>query len=207
MNDGTIKSLMTKDVISVTPETPLMDAVNLMLSNSFTGIPVVNQEGIVQGLLSEQDMVINGESLHLPTLMKLLTEFDFYKKETYQIKNDLVKLFNLKVADAMNHNPILISHKASVEEANKIFADHPKANPLPVVDDNKKLVGVLALYDLLKLYGVHVQSKRAVDKNVDEFINKFERQFVLVSKFRTQTWWIASLLFAVVGFIIAFMLI
>lgn len=49
--------IMTRDVQTVRPETPLKDAVALMLKQKFGCLPVVDAEGALQGILTEADMV------------------------------------------------------------------------------------------------------------------------------------------------------
>ena len=105
--------------------------------------------------------------------------------------------------------PKTIKPNASVEEASHLFAD-PKNNPLPVVNDSGFLIGILSLSDLTKLYGVSLRDKfgsREIDQHIDNFMRQFEKEFVVVTKFRKNTWLVTSLIFAIIGFIIAFILI
>ncbi len=204
-----VTELMTKDVISVTPETPLLSAVDLILKNTFGGLPVVNDEGKVVGILTDYDLTIKGSSLHLPTFLKLLQEFPIYKKDTGLVRDDIKKILELKVVDVMNLKPLLLHENTPIEEAVKTFSEHPHINPIPIVDEKNVLVGILSRYDLVKLFGtpsIDYKDTRAIDKNVNRFLGDFEHRFVLVSKFRTRYWLIASLFFAIVGFIIAFAL-
>lgn len=49
--------IMTRDVQTVRPDTPLNDAVGMMLKHKFGCLPVVDANGILQGILTEADMV------------------------------------------------------------------------------------------------------------------------------------------------------
>ena len=42
----------------------------------------------------------------------------------------------------------------AVEEAIKLFLDHHRVNPVPVVDDQKRVVGIVSRYDVLKIFGM-----------------------------------------------------
>ena len=97
---ATVSSMMTKKVISVHPETPLIEATNILLKDNFSGLPVVDNENHLVGIVTEYDLVIKGSSVHLPTLIKLLSQFDLYKKDQGLIKEDLKKIFemNQKIA-------------------------------------------------------------------------------------------------------------
>lgn len=59
LEDGafTASDLMTRDVATVTPETPLRDAVALMAARHVSGLPVVDRQGALVGILCEGDLV------------------------------------------------------------------------------------------------------------------------------------------------------
>ncbi len=52
----TVERIMTKDVKSVTPDTPMLDAAELMLNHKISGLPVVDAHGKVVGMLTESDI-------------------------------------------------------------------------------------------------------------------------------------------------------
>ena len=56
-NKSTAADIMTKKLISVTPQTDVMDAVDLLLKNKISGAPVVDHRGRLVGILSELDCV------------------------------------------------------------------------------------------------------------------------------------------------------
>jgi CBS domain-containing protein len=51
------KDLMTKNVICIKKDIPVIDAIRLMAKNNITGIPVVEDDGVLVGILSEQDVL------------------------------------------------------------------------------------------------------------------------------------------------------
>jgi CBS domain-containing protein len=105
----------------------------------------------------------------------------------------------------MSTNPKTLKLNSTIEEAVRLFAE-ADLGLVPVVDDANKVLGIITLSDLTKFYGVSLKSanrEREIDRSVDAFMQNFEKQFVLVTKFRTKTWLLVSLLFAIVGFIIA----
>ena len=210
-----LKDFMTKKVISVIPETPLIKAVDILLKNRFNGMPVLDQYGAVAGILTQYDLTIKGSSIHLPTFLKLITEFQIYKKDKSLIAGDIKKILYMKVKDAMNPDPLVLNENVSIEETVNTFSKHHRVNPIVVVNNGGLLAGIISRSDLLKFFGapsVHLSEKtpmdeRDLDKNVTNFLNDFESQFVLVSKYRTQHWLLYSALFAIIGFIIAFLII
>ena len=52
-----VKDIMTKDVISVKKDTPIFDVIEILSNNDITGIPVVEDDMTVVGILSEKDVL------------------------------------------------------------------------------------------------------------------------------------------------------
>lgn len=209
-----IADLMTKNVISVYPETPLMEASQILFDRHLSGLPVVDQNKKLVGILTEYDLLTKGTQIHLPTFLKLLKEFDLYKKDQFLIKDELKKMFDLTVVDVMNKEPFFLWSSATIEETTAAFAEHHRVNPIPIVGEDNKLVGIVSRHDLIRLYAGDrtpslrlVRGGRGLDARVDRFLKTFEDDFVMVSKFRTRFWFVFSLLFAIIGFVIAFALI
>jgi CBS domain-containing protein len=201
-----VEDIMTENVISVHPETPLPEAAMILSQHGFNGLPVVDVTGKLVGLFTERNMISDASYVHLKTLLKLFSELEFYKKDNSPIKADLKNLISIQVKDIMTPNPQTIRESESIEAAVAAFAN-PNNNPLPVVDQNNVLRGVISISDLTRLYGVATQKSNMNDKNmdqqIDQFVNKFEKQFLVVSRFRARTWLAASILFALIGFVIA----
>lgn len=208
-----ISAIMTQNPLFVSPDTPLTEAASIMLKHGFSGLPVVDEKNRVVGILTDYDLILKGSSLHLPTLLRLLTEFEIYKKDQGLIKNDIGKIISMKVRDAMNPDPLTLRGDSSVEDVMHAYLEHHRVNTIPVLDADGRLSGIVSRSDLIKLLGVVAAGNalpadgRQLDENVTRFLKSFERKFILVSRFRTRRWLLASLLFAIVGFIIAFLLI
>ncbi|HCO94928.1 MAG TPA: hypothetical protein DIU00_13415, partial [Phycisphaerales bacterium] len=52
-----VKDVMTKEVICVRKDTPIFEAIHIMVGNSITGVPVVEDDMTLIGMLSEQDVL------------------------------------------------------------------------------------------------------------------------------------------------------
>ena len=68
----TVKDFMAKDIKTVSPTTPLLEAASLMLKGGFTGVPVIDPQRKVVGILTEYDLLTKGSSIHLPTFLNNL---------------------------------------------------------------------------------------------------------------------------------------
>ena len=60
MGESTVRvgEVMTRDVVSVTPETPLKDVAAVLVERGVSGLPVCDTDGAVVGVLSEADLLV-----------------------------------------------------------------------------------------------------------------------------------------------------
>lgn len=91
-----VSDFMTKEVVSVSPDMSLMEAANLLYNRGFNGAPVVDAQNKLIGVLTEYDLIQKGSSLHIPTFLKLIKEFDIYSKDKRFINDELKKVFSLR---------------------------------------------------------------------------------------------------------------
>lgn len=209
----TVSSLMTPNPVVIAPENSLIEAANILSERHFNGLPVVDKDGILIGIVTDHDLLTKGSAIHLPTFLKLLGGFDIYRNESLEVGDDVKKILKMKVKDIMNADPLTLLETATVEEGLRAFAEHHRVNPIPIIDQNKKLKGVLSRHDIIKMFGAPSVTMRegdadpALDRNVNAFLSDFQKQFLFVSRTRTHYWLLFSILFALIGFLIAFALI
>ena len=203
--------LVNELMITVSSETPLIEAANILTRNSLNGLPVVDKDNVLMGIVTDYDLIVKGTSLHLPTFIKLMSQIDLYKKDKSLIKDDLKKVLEIKVGEVMNPEPLVLLDGASVEEAVNAFAEHHRVNPIPIIDSQKKVIGVLSRHDLNKLFkssGFFLdggKKERDIDKEVNSFINNFDKEFIFVSKSQTRLWLVSSLISGAFGFLVAWL--
>ena len=71
-------------------------------------------------------------------------------RERSRFEREIAELTALTVRDVMNDHPLTIEPDASFEEAVGLFRDHHRVNPIPVVDTENRVVGVISRFDVLK---------------------------------------------------------
>lgn len=146
----TVADIMTKDVISVSPETPLLDAAKILAEHNFDGVPVVDKENKLIGILTEYDLISKGTSIHLPTFQVILQNLSVFRKDKSQFQKELGEIAGLTVKDVMNADPLTFLENTTYEEAVTAFREHHRVNPVPVIDKDRKVIGVVSRYDVLK---------------------------------------------------------
>lgn len=145
-----VTDIMTASVISVQPETTLVEAARLMTEHKFNGLPVTDTNGVLLGIITEYGLISNQSGIHLPTLQTVLSKLPVFSKDKSEFAQQVEAVTKLTARDVMNADPLTLPNTASYEETVKAFQDHHGVNPIPVIDSTRKLVGVVSRYDILK---------------------------------------------------------
>ena len=148
MNPKIAKDIMTKEVVTISPDTSISDASKLLYKNRFNGLPVVDKNKVLVGILTEYDLVNIDSATHLPTLQRILR----HVAPDDGAKEEIEAISKLKVGNLMNSDPMTLREYATLEETIAAFSQHHKVNPIPVVDENKKLVGIISRSDMIKFF-------------------------------------------------------
>lgn len=127
-----IKNWMTKDVITVGPNTSMQSAMRLMQEHHIRTLPVMKKEKIV-GVVTDLDI-------------KRASASDATTLEVHELHHLLSKL---KVKEIMNTEPILVPFDYTIEEAAEIMT-HNQILGMPVVERKQHLVGVITKTDVFK---------------------------------------------------------
>ena len=139
-----VGDVMTRDVVSVTPETPLKDVAAVLVERGVSGLPVCDADGAVVGVLSEADLLVKqGGSPQRPGGL-----FAWFV-ETASAP-DLAKLRARTAGEAMTAPAITVPAGSSVSEAARTMVSLG-VNRLPVVEDGR-LVGIVSRADLVRLF-------------------------------------------------------
>jgi CBS domain-containing protein len=149
--------VMTKDVISVTPETSLKEVARLLAEKRVSGLPVVS-DGKVVGVVSEGDLLFKerGPSERKGMLSWLL--------DPHGIEAQL-KLDATTVADAMTTPPVTIGSRRPLPVAAALMLERG-VNRLPVVDEGE-LVGIVTRADLVRAFARDdTQIKQEIEEGV-----------------------------------------
>ena len=129
-----IRERMSKPVITIHPNMPLQDALDLMRKEQIRRLPVVDNHGCLIGIVSEGDLLHASPS-------------DATSLSVYEVNYLLSKI---TVEEVMSKIVITVTEDTPLEEAARIMADN-KIGGLPVVRDNE-VVGVITETDLFKIF-------------------------------------------------------
>lgn len=142
---------MTKEVVSVLPDTPLLDVAKILAEHNFDGVPVIDKDGLLVGIVTEYDLINKTSTVHLPTLQIVLRNLPQFRKEEAHFQEEILQL---KVTDIMNKEPLTVSPDVPYDEIIRLFKDHHRVNPIPVIDKDHKVLGVISRFDVLRPFHV-----------------------------------------------------
>jgi len=142
-----VKDIMTRKLITVSPETEITQAARLLLENGINGLPVVDTAGRLVGILCQSDLISQQKSLPLPSLFTFLDGY-IPLTSTKQMEKQVQKIAATTVAHAMTADPVFVDPETSIQKVAALMVDK-NFHTLPVVEDGK-LVGIVGKKDILK---------------------------------------------------------
>jgi len=139
--------IMTRKVITVSPDTEITEAAGILLDNHINGVPVVDDQGNLLGILCQSDLIAQQKKLPIPSLFTFLDGF-IPLSSTKQLEKEFRKIAASSVDQAMIRKPVTVNPDTGIETVAGLMVDH-NFHTLPVVK-NGKLVGVVGKEDILK---------------------------------------------------------
>ena len=128
-----VEDRMTSDPVTITTNTSLKDALELVRSKSFRHLPVLDEDGGLVGIVTEKSLVYASPT---PTTTLSIFEVDYVLSRT-------------KVGQVIQGSVITVGPDLPIEEAARVMIDH-RIGCLPVVED-EKLVGIISDTDIFRV--------------------------------------------------------
>lgn len=141
------KDIMTREVITISPDTEIAQVAKLLLTKRINGVPVVNDTGELLGILCQSDLIIQQKNIPIPSLFTLLDGY-IPLTSSKKLDREVDKIMATKAADAMTANPVTVHPDTGIEEIAALMVEK-SYHTLPVVDAGK-LVGIVGKEDVLK---------------------------------------------------------
>ncbi len=141
------KEIMTRKLITVSPETEIIQAAKILLENHINGLPVVDKTGNLVGILCQSDLIAQQKKLPIPSFFTILDGL-ITMSSVKQIEKQVQKIAAITVAQAMTPNPITVKPDMDIEVVAALMVDK-NFHTIPVVDEGK-LVGIIGKEDILR---------------------------------------------------------
>jgi acetoin utilization protein AcuB len=131
-----VSKSMTRKVITISKETSLLDAWDLMHKNNIRHLPVVKEDNLLIGIVTDRDV-------------RSALPFHLVRGTTPPSEQE--EFVRLKVADVMTANPITISPAHTLQDA-LLLIQEKRVGAFPVVDQEGRLKGIISVRDLLRAF-------------------------------------------------------
>lgn len=143
-----VSDIMTRRVISVRPETRVGEIARIFREHQLSGIPVVNEEDELVGIITELDLITRHARPQMPDFLPLLGVYVPLNREKY--RESLRRITGVAAQDIMTKPVTTVDPDASIEDLATMMVSN-RANPLPVVDDDGRMIGIVSRTDILRV--------------------------------------------------------
>jgi len=153
--------VMSSNVITVHPDTPIEKIADVLLTNHISAVPVVGENGALLGIVSEGDLIHRveaGTELHRSWWLELLTGKQALARE-------FVKSHGRKASDLMTRSVVTVKPTTPLGEVARLLEKH-RIKRVPVVD-NGIVVGIVSRANLVQAI-VRSGIKAAEPKSIDD---------------------------------------
>jgi len=148
MADLIAKDIMTTNVITVKSDATVGELSKILLNNKVSGVPVVDKEDKLVGIVTEADIIKENIKVKFPFYFDPLM-VSGYMVDFENYNEDVKDYLNTKIEGIMNHRVKTANSQTPVTEVADIMV-YNKVNRVPIIDENKKVVGIITRADIIK---------------------------------------------------------
>ncbi len=144
----TVSDVMSDNPITVKPEMPLKEAIKILAEQRISGLPVVNENGKLVGIVSETDLMWQESGATPPPYIMLLDSVIFLENPA-RYEKEIHKALGETVGDVMTKNPLTTTPDQLLSAAAKLMHER-NIHRLPVLDNNGEVIGILTRGDIIR---------------------------------------------------------
>ena len=148
MRHNKVGSVMTTDVVRAEHDTPFKEVAQLLAAHRISGLPVVDEDDKVVGVLSETDLVMHQATAPDPYEPKRRAGLAAL---TPGAKRQAAKGKARTAGQLMTHPPVTVHADDTIVQAARTMARR-RVERLPVLDEEDRLVGIVTRRDLLQVF-------------------------------------------------------
>ena len=148
--------IMTTNVVTVTPETPIQAVAELLATHRFGALPVVAADGTVVGMVTEEDMVQRAARIHLPRHLDFLGGIVYLENpQTFTVEAE--KILAITAREIMDDTLHWVRPDTPVEEVAARLLDEDLRRLL-VLSEHRHLLGIITRADIVRMMTATDQS-------------------------------------------------
>jgi len=140
------RDIMSTALITVSPDTTVDELGRLFIEKGISGVPVVDAEQNLFGVVTENDLIKQNRRFHIPTIVRL---FDaFIPLGASSMEKEILRMSASKVSEICSRTVITVSPETTLQEIATIMSEKG-VHLLPVVSAGR-LVGIVGKMDVIK---------------------------------------------------------
>ena len=139
--------IMTTEVITVKRDTSLKDVARILYEKHINGLPVVDEKGMLIGIICENDLIQRDRKLQLPAMVAIFDTV-FYIQSSKKLEKEFQRFNATTVEDLYTKDVVTVDKDSPVEDIATVMTKK-KIYTIPVMDGDK-LVGVIGQADLIR---------------------------------------------------------
>ncbi|MBP0001481.1 MAG: CBS domain-containing protein [Cyanobacteria bacterium SID2] len=145
----TVADVMSRDPIVVRSQTPIQEAIQTIAERRISGLPVVDDNGKLIGILSETDLMWRETGATPPAYITILDSV-IYLENPKRYEKELHKVLGQTVGEVMTTEHIVTTTPdCSLHQAAQLM-HNKKVHRLPVLDEAGQVVGILTRGDVVR---------------------------------------------------------
>lgn len=141
------KDIMKIGVITVQPETTVEELGRLFIDKNINGAPVIDKDGNLYGIVTENDLISQNKELHIPTILKILDAFILLENPS-KLENEIKRMTANTVAEICTREVVTIDEETTLTDIATIMTNK-KIHLLPVMKDGK-IIGIVGKKEVIK---------------------------------------------------------
>jgi CBS domain-containing protein len=141
------KDIMTHDVITVAPDSPVSEVAQILTDRHISGVPVVNDRKELVGIVCESDIIDQTKKFHLPTVVNLMG-YILFLESGKKFEKEFKKMIGLTAGDIMTTPVKTVTPETAVEDIATLMSES-HVHSIPVLE-GKALVGIVGKKDIVR---------------------------------------------------------
>jgi len=143
----TARDIMNREVYTVDPETSVEEVGRLFIEKDLSGAPVVDDEGRLIGIVTENDLISQEKRFHIPTIIRIFDAFIPLESDA-KVEAEIKKMTATTVSEISSGEVITVEEDTPLNDIATIMTEK-KIHLLPVLKEGK-IVGIIGKKDIIR---------------------------------------------------------
>jgi CBS domain-containing protein len=146
--EQSVTQIMTSDVYAVREHVTIPVVARTMCEHDISGLPVVDADGMLIGIITEMDIVSHEIQVDTPAFVPFLDAIFRMPGDTSE--DDFRRVLAISAGDLMTTPVYSVTTDATVREVATLMFER-RVNPVPVLDRQNRVVGIISRTDIVRL--------------------------------------------------------